>query len=573
MPLGLLLLGCSLLLLPALGAAPFERAEIYFMDGARSLVERGDLLVPFYRGQPFFDKPALTYWLMAASFRLFGFTPEAARLVPALATLAVLLATVWLGTLLLEERAALVAGFVLATTVAFVSFGRVAMSDMLLALWSTLAVGVAVRGCRPNPPAWLVPALGALLGLGFQTKGPIALVLPGLALLLLLLGRPRGARAPLGAAGLALGLALFAALGLGWFAALYLRLGAAPLVHFFLRENVQRFAGETYDTGREVWFYLPTYLAEGLPWSLFVPVALGSLRSERPGRAGARFLAGWAALMAVPLSLSRGKIDYYLLPLYPALSLVIGHYFASVEWGRVERVWARAALALAAAGVLLLALGPARLPEGWLPGLPARLAFAVLAVSGALACLLAVARPTPTRTAVVLGGTTAALFLALVTLFLPAFRRSQPNRAILEDVARERLFRPDAGVVVCDDPTRVQRDLLFHARVAVTERCDLWNPASSRYPFLLLLQREEQRSLSGFRRIRAVNEYRYLPATALTLRGWLELPEPEPLFLVANYPTRDPVARVRKRMERVRREEAAEQWLRRQQRRRARGGR
>ena len=58
------------------------------MDAARGMVERGDCLVPRYQGQPFFDKPALTYWLMAAGFRAFGFTPGAARLVPPAAALA-----------------------------------------------------------------------------------------------------------------------------------------------------------------------------------------------------------------------------------------------------------------------------------------------------------------------------------------------------------------------------------------------------------------------------------------------------------------------------------------------------
>jgi hypothetical protein len=98
----LLVVCASVLLFPGLGSAPLERAEIYFLDGARSMVERADWLVPYYRGQPFFDKPPLTYWLMAASFRAFGFSAGAGRLVPAFATLGVLLATLWLGSVLFD---------------------------------------------------------------------------------------------------------------------------------------------------------------------------------------------------------------------------------------------------------------------------------------------------------------------------------------------------------------------------------------------------------------------------------------------------------------------------------------
>ena len=130
----LFLAAAAVLLFWGLGQAPLERAEIYFLDGARSMLERHDLLVPYYRGQPFFDKPPLTYWLMAASFHAFGIGAGAARVVPAVAALSVLMATLWLGSVLFDRRTAWAAALMLATTGAFLGFGRVAMSDMLLAL-------------------------------------------------------------------------------------------------------------------------------------------------------------------------------------------------------------------------------------------------------------------------------------------------------------------------------------------------------------------------------------------------------------------------------------------------------
>jgi len=523
------------------------------MDGARSLVERGDWLVPYYRGEPFFDKPALSYWLMAAAFQLFGFTPGAARLVPALAALLVLAVTVRLGALVLDRRAGLLGGLLLATTLAFLSFGRVAMSDMLLTLWTTLAYLLAsILYTRPGSP-WVLPALGATLGLGFLTKGPVALLLPALGIpgiVQRFRGRPR-----VRAAGLLAALALFVAFGLGWFVALAQRLGWEPLAYFFLRENVQRFAGQTYDAGREWWFYVPAYLAVGLPWSLFLPVALSCyLRddlADTPGMQGSRQIASWAGLMLIPLSVSRGKIDYYLLPLLPPLSLVLGHYFTAVRWGRFERVWARVVVAIASAALLVVAAGPFHLPLAWLPGGAARALLSAAAAAGALACVVVAVHLRPLRVVAALAGSTAAVFLVLVLLFLPAFRTAQPNAEILADVARERQYRPDLQVVVCEDPTRVQRDLLFHARIAVMERCDLWNPAASQLPFLLLLSGGEHASLdAALRRLRLVSRYEYLPARVLTLKGLLGVAQPEPLFLAANFHTLDPVGRERWRLER-----------------------
>ena len=546
--LALALVTGAVLVLPSLGDAPFERAEIYFIDGARAMVERRDYVVPHYQGAPFFDKPALSYWLMATSFRLFGFTPEAARLVSALAAIGVIAATFWLGTLLLGRRSALAGALVLVTTLAFVSFGRVAMSDMLLALWSTLAAALAVTAARSGAAAWRLPVLAAVLGLGFLTKGPVAVLLPGLAIVLLPWRRRDWGRGS--AAALALAVTLFVVFGLGWFVAVYLRLGAGPLEYFFLRENLERFAAETYDTGRPLWYFLPTYLAEGLPWSLFFPVAASRLVGGKADEEtkGARLLLTWIGLMLVPLSLSRGKLDYYLLPLYPAISLLIGRYLAA-PWNRVDRAWARVVLILAASGLTLIALGPGPLPDGWLPGRPARLTLAVIAGAGALACAVAAIRVTPVRTAAALAGSVAAVFLVLANWFLPAFHAAQPNRKVAEDVARERLYRPDLRVVACSDPARVRRDILFYARTTTIERCDLWGFAAARLPFLMLLEPEERASLRSAPGYREIGEHRYLPATALTAIGFLSQPEPGDLVLAANYATTDPVAEVKRKRE------------------------
>jgi 4-amino-4-deoxy-L-arabinose transferase-like glycosyltransferase len=515
------------------------------MDGARSLLEREDWLVPYFRGEPFFDKPILTYWLVAACFRLFGFSAEAARLVPAAATVAVLAVTVWLGTLLFDRRSALAGGLVLATTVAFVSFGRVAMSDTLLTLWSTLAVALWIKACR-FPAPWVVPALGAVLGLGFQTKGPVALLLPGIGLLLWW-WRRRAGGSPVTRGGLALAGLLFAALGLGWFVAVYLRLGAEPLRWFFLRENLQRFAGDTYDSGREPWFYLTTYLAQGFPWSAFLPLAAvhGLARSEEAeARASTRFLLGWVALCLVPLTLSRGKIDYYLLPLYPPLSLVLGRYFASAPWTGRDRVFARAVLALLAALSLCAAAVPHRIPAGWLPSSASLAAFSVLAAAGAILCLWAARSPEPGRVLRAVAGVTAGVFLAASTLLLPAFLRAQPNAAIVADVERERVAsRRAADFVLCEDPIRVQRELLFELRVVAVEDCALWARVSAKRPSLVLVAGAGADALEQAPRVRRLGSYRYLPSTALSVAGLLRPPEDDEIALLANYPPRDPVAR------------------------------
>jgi 4-amino-4-deoxy-L-arabinose transferase-like glycosyltransferase len=548
--LALLALGLLALTLPSLGAAPLERAEIYFLDAARGMVESGDWLIPRYQGEPFFDKPPLAYWLMAVSFLGLGPEPGPARLVPALAAVGTLFATAWLGLLLFDRKTALAGTLVLSTTLAFLTFARVAMSDMPLVLFTTLSVALAVRAWRAAPPGWVVPALGAVLGLGFATKGPIALLVPGLAVLLLWW---RHRRLPSGWMGLAGAAVAFATLGFGWFVLVYGRLGAEPLTYFFLKENLERFAGEAYDVGRPAWFYLPAYAAEGLPWSPFLPLALWRLlRVDGPdpeGRPPARFLAGWVALVLVPLCLSRGKIDYYLLPLYPAVSLLVGRFFARVPWRRLERGWARGVLLLLVAALVVVAVRPPRPPADWLPGaVPLALLGVVLGAS-ALAALAVAVRPAPPRVMGVLAVAMAGSWMVLAAFFLPAFVEAQPNRAIVEDVIREREYRPDLRLVTCADPARARRDILFHARLAALERCDLWALASAPAPYLFLVSPRVDRSFRSNPEYRHIATYRYLPARALTLGGLFDITEPAEIVLGANFPTDDPVADRKRRRE------------------------
>ena len=546
--LAALVAAAAALLLVSLGAAPLERAEIYFVDAARTMVESGDYLVPRYRGEPFFDKPPLTYWLMAASFRVLGFTLTAARLVPLAAALALLCATAWLGRLIFDDRATgVVAAGVLASTLLFLTFGRVAMSDMLLALWTTLAVAVALaadRGGADRPrPRWAGPALGMVLGLGFMTKGPVGFLLPGLGIATWTWQRRRF---PLPAAQWAPAIVAFAVTGLTWFALVYERLGMAPLEYFFLRENLERFAGETYDAGRSPFYYVGAYLAVGLPWSLLFPRA--ALRLPR----GERAILVWLALMAVPLSLARGKIDYYLLPLAPAASLVVARFLAGRAWSAIDRRWAQIVAATFGAGVLLVPWATARVPLEWVAPAPAQVALVLVSAGAALFALAAARQPTRLRVGVALGGGTAAVFFVLAAWFLPAFRRAQPSGPLTADVVRERGFRPDAAVVLCSDPARVQRDLLFAARIVVEERCDLWALAASSHPFLLLLGPGEAQSLALLPQVREVATYRALPATALTFGGLVSGVTPQPLTLVANFETEDPVADTKRKKDRKR---------------------
>lgn len=535
-----------------LSDAPIERAEIYFLDAARAMVERSDWLVPYYRGEPFYDKPPLTYWLLAMSFQCFGPSLFSGRLVAALLALGTLVATGFATRRLLARgnegwssthgsAAAFFAVSILATSYAFVSFARLTMSDMLLTLLTFLAGVVYLRSEAESKPAWLL-ACGAILGLGFLAKGPIAWVYFGALLLAVVLVERKLPRI-FNPAGLS-GALLAVSIGLSWFFFVYLREGIEPLKWFFLRENLQRFAAPTYDADQPFWYYFLIYAVEGLPWSILaLPAVVFAFRSDSPRIL--RILLIWSLLMLVPLSLSRGKIDYYLLPLLPPLSILIGACLAMGDpSARILRTLAvLASVLLVGAAFFPMLPAPFAPPPSTVTGMRS---FFVLA---AVACLATAIRPRA-RTVVAVGavsvlGTALFLFGAIV----PAYRAAQPTGELLDHIARERAYAPDLQIAVCDDTLRLQRDILFSLRIPVVEHCELWQVASSSRKFLMIVTLLQERSLRTAENVRHIASLKHLPADVTRLSTLLEGAQVSKVGLLANFQTTDPVARWKRNRE------------------------
>jgi hypothetical protein len=171
-----------------------------------------------------------------------------------------------------------------------------------------------------------------------------------------------------------------------------------------------------------------------------------------------------------------------------------------------------------------------QLPSAWLPPPPLFLGLATLLLGAGLTCLMTALAVTPQRAMAAVCAAAALVLFSVNTVFLPAFRAAQPQQAVVEDVLRVRQHHPEAALIFCEDHARLQRDLLFHARVVAQQRCDLTAAAASSQPLLLLLQPNELEALAG---LRELGRYRYLPASTLTLRGFLAGPQPSTVVLVA----------------------------------------
>lgn len=335
-----LLLLAGLTFLVGLGAPPMtDSDEAFYAEAAREMVESGDWLTPYYNYEPRFQKPILYYWATAATFAATGPGAGAARLWAAFSGIALVFVTAAIARRWYDDDTALLAGAIVATSFGYVALGRMALPDLPLALFVTATIGaclVAVGDRVPRPRQWLIGA-AVMAALGFLTKGPLALVLPGVVIVPILAIERRQSR--VGLADVAVAALVFAAIAAPWYLAMWAQHGSAYLDSFFVGDNLERFATDRFNEPRPWWYYGPVIVGGVAPWSPFLLLGLGAAVRVLTGRGGPGSLetrlAIWAGAPLSLLTLSIGKQPRYVLPLLPPLALLLAH--GIMERGRSRR--------------------------------------------------------------------------------------------------------------------------------------------------------------------------------------------------------------------------------------------
>lgn len=340
--------------------------EAFYAEAAREMVESGNWLTPYYNYELRFQKPILYYWLAATAFEASGVSEAAARVPSALSGLGLVLLTWLAARRWFGPGVGLLAGLIVATNFGYYFIARMALPDLPLAFFITLATWAAVESIeagRAGRPAraWLVLA-AASAALAVLMKGPVGVALPGLIALavLVLARRGRAPWWPWRASDLLLGVAAFVAIASPWYLAMAREHGLGYLHHFFVGENLDRFATDRYNDPRPIWFYLPIVLGGLLPWSPFmapwVRTAWRVAKRQRPLAPEEWWLILWAAVPLVFYSLSIGKQPRYVLPILPPLAVLLarGIHWRVVSTGDPGRQRALAWCTVSAAAILLV---------------------------------------------------------------------------------------------------------------------------------------------------------------------------------------------------------------------------
>ncbi|MGH8687036.1 MAG: glycosyltransferase family 39 protein [Burkholderiales bacterium] len=353
-----------------LGVRPLVKAdEGRYGEIPREMVASGDWLTPRLNGFRYFEKPPLQYWATATVFRVLGPGEWGTRLWGALAAFAALLGAAWTGARLYGPAAGFAAAAALAGSFYFAALSQLASLDAGVSAFLSLAVFAIVIAQLEDTPAprrrrWMLAAWAAM-ALAVLSKGLIGLVLPAGAVLAYALWQRNAGllrRLHVVSGGL-----LFLAIAAPWFVA---ESAANPEFarFFFWHEHVERFLTTEHHHAGPWWYFVPVLLLGALPWlpSLLAAPA-HALRQDPPtGFRPARLLLAWCGLVFLFFSASGSKLASYLLPIFPALGLLIGAQLAQASRRFLATQAALAAL-LGLAALAWLLLGAPGAASGSVP--------------------------------------------------------------------------------------------------------------------------------------------------------------------------------------------------------------
>jgi 4-amino-4-deoxy-L-arabinose transferase-like glycosyltransferase len=393
----LLVAGVALLAaLPGLSTLPpTDRDEARFVQASRQMVESGDPVDIRFQDQPRWKKPAGIYWAQSgaviAASAVAGRDASGAvwpyRLPSVLGALAAALGTLWAMAPLIGRRAGALAGMMVATSLILATEATIAKTDAALLGAVALSMGAYLRLLAGAADARRLSLLfWAMIGVGALLKGPIVLIPPFGAALVLCIAERR--LRPLTAMGWRWGPLLALVIASPWYVAIGIRTDGAFFQEALMKDLVGKIAEGKESHGGPPGLYLGLTPAIFWPWAPLMVAATPWIWASRK-RKQVLILLAWAIPTWLVFEITPTKLPHYVMPAFPALTALIALWLTDMPAEHAAPRWRRiipAILFAAVGGALALAaiVGPT-LVQG-LAGLPVDLRAAIWAAAfGALA--------------------------------------------------------------------------------------------------------------------------------------------------------------------------------------------
>ncbi|HUO44968.1 MAG TPA: glycosyltransferase family 39 protein [Burkholderiales bacterium] len=359
----------------------------------RYMVASGDWLTPRLDGIKYFEKPPLQYWTTALAYEAFGMHQWTARLWPALTGMLGVLTVFYAGRRLFGTDCGLYAALVLGSSLLYALIAHINTLDMGLTFFLGLGLAAMLiafdsRTAASSSRRWMYAAWAAFAG-ATLSKGLIGIVLPAAAVILyMLFKRDFSLWRKLHPVG---GGVLFLLLCAPWFVAISIANPEFPWF-FFVHEHLQRYTTTLHNRYQPWYYFIPVLLAGMLPWTVtLLDTLFYARRQTAAGFDHTLFLLLWSGFVFVFFSLSDSKLVSYILPMLPALALLIALRLPAA--GARAFTWQMSAIALLALLGLFAAPQLVRLANTAVPAelyraqVPWLIAAAAVLLAGCIAAI------------------------------------------------------------------------------------------------------------------------------------------------------------------------------------------
>ena len=325
-----------------LGIRPLSNPdEGRYTEIPREMAVTGDFVTPRLNGVKYFEKPPLVYWLSALTIRQFGVNEFTGRLWGGIFSVIGVLLTYATARSIHGRATGIWAAAVLSTSLMYYVMSQIILLDMAVAVTMSgalFAFILAVREPRGRKRFGLFMVFYAFMALATLSKGLIGIAIPGAVIFfwVLLLNRWRA----LWPFHPVLGTALLLAIAVPWhvYAA---RANPDFLNFYFIHEHWLRFTTRIHGRYQPWWFFLPVFLVGLFPWVFFarqaLAEALGGGWKARRENPEAWFFVIWVVFIMAFFSKSQSKLVPYILPVFPACAILIGHYVSGAWQGLSRR--------------------------------------------------------------------------------------------------------------------------------------------------------------------------------------------------------------------------------------------
>ena len=300
-----------------------------YSEIAREMAQSGDFVTPHLNGFKYFEKPALQYWMTALSFKAFGESDFVARLWVGLCGFLSVLMVWYTARRLWGERTAQYAALATVSMVWMFGVAHVVTVDMSVSFFLTLALcGFLIAQDDRTPDAsrrqWMLLVWAAMAG-GVLSKGLIGAVIPGAALFFYS-SLCRDWK-PWSRMEWVLGPLVFFALAAPWFVLVSQR-NPEFFQFFFIREHFERFTTTEHHRVGAWYYFVPVLLGGLLPWSSLLPQLTRHALHKEEGAVFQhnRLLLVWCGFIFLFFSASSSKLPGYILPMFPALGLLLARF-------------------------------------------------------------------------------------------------------------------------------------------------------------------------------------------------------------------------------------------------------